>query len=112
MYIPLDPGDCMCSTMYLAASLIDNFSDFSCNDPEEECTTIRCDGLTQSISLHVNPCDVPPSLQFNVHVFANNHTHEIFANGNQTTSLSDFNGELEITMWHFDYSMDVEVSIH
>ena len=58
--------------------------------------------------MHVTPCDVPPSLQFNVS--ANGHTQKIFADGNQTTTLSDFDDTLRITIWHFDYSMDVEVS--
>ena len=109
LYIYLDPGDCMCKAMSSAASQIAYHSDFSCDDPDEECTRIRCDRPTQSISLYVTPCDVPPSLQFNV--FANGHVQIIFANGNQTTPLSDNDVELEITMWHFDYSMDVEVSI-
>ena len=75
----------------------------------EECTGIRCDNLTYPLSMYVTPCDVPPSLQFNL--IANGHTQIIFATGNQTTRLSDVDGTLEITMWHFDYSMDVVVRI-
>ena len=74
----------------------------------EECTGIRCDDLTHPLSMYVTPCDVPPSLQFNL--TANGHTQIIFATGNQTTSLRYVDATLEITMWHFDYSMDVKVS--
>ena len=85
-----------------------SMSDPSCYITDDECTDTRCGGLTYTVSMYLTPCDVPPSLQFNV--FANGHTRIIFADGNQTTALSDVNGTLQLIMWHFDYSMDVEVS--
>ena len=113
VYFPLDPGDCMCHTMDDAAYNIQNLTDFNCYTTDEECTTINCDisdSVAQSVSMSVKPCDDPPSVQVNV--LANGHTHIIVANDNTTTSLSEIDAELRINLWHFDYSMDVQVSKH
>ena len=100
----------MCSTVEDMGHRINSiFYNFWCNITDEECTSVRCDNPTYSVSMYVTPCDAPPSLQFNV--YANGHTQIIFTTGNQTTTLSVVNGTLNITMWHFDYSMDVSVSI-
>ena len=58
----------------------------------------------------VNPCNDPPSLQVNV--LANGRTQTILANDNTTTSLSEVDAQLRINLWHFDYSMDVQVCKH
>ena len=98
----------MCRTMQNVLYSMNYFSGSLCNITDEECTDIRCDVPAHPVSMHVTPCDVPPSLQFNV--FVNGHTQIIFADGNQTTALSDVDGTLQIIMWQSDYSMDVEVS--
>ena len=90
-------------------NVVYSMSNPSCYITNDECTDTRCDSLTYpTVSMYVTSCDVPPSLQFNV--FASGRTQIIFADGNQTTALSDVDGTLQLFMWHFDYSMDVEVS--
>ena len=111
VYIPLDPGDCMCSTMQEVAGNLHDLTDFSCNTTDKECSSIRCnisDSPAQSVTMYVSPCNDPPSLRLNIIV--NGNTQNIETNGNQTTILSDIAADLRITIWHFDYSMDVEVS--
>ena len=66
--------------------------------------------VMESFSMTVISCDDPPSIQLNVH--ANNLTQTILANDNTTTSLNKVDAALNISLWHFDYSMDVEVCIH
>ena len=114
VYIPLDPGDCVCAAQCkkwqttFMTSLISHVI-YTTN---EECSSIRCnisDSPAQSVTLYVSPCNDPPSLQLNIIV--NGNTQNIDTNGNQTTVLSDIAADLKITIWHFDYSMDVEVSI-
>ena len=111
IYFPLDPGDCMCSTMQEAADNLHNLTAFPYDITDEECTTIRCiiaDNPPQSVTTRISPCDDPPSLHTTVVI--NGHTQNVVANGNQTTTLTDIAADLKITIWHFDYSMDVEVS--
>ena len=114
VYFPLDPGDCMCSTMEEAAENLHNLTAFSCNITDEECTNIYCvisDTNPQSyVDTRISPCDNPPSLHTTVVIYGNTQT--IDANGNKTTRLNVLPADLKITIWHFDYSMDVEVSIH
>ena len=84
----------------------------NCNT-DNECTTVRCDvskSVVESVSITVTSCDDPPSIQLNVH--ANGHTQSILANDNTTTSLSEVDAELRTKLWHFDYSMDVEVCVY
>jgi hypothetical protein len=112
LYIPLDPGDCMCSTMEDAADNIHNLTSFSCSVTDEECTSIQCDIADipgQSVGVTVSPCDDPPSLQFAVIV--NGNTQSISADGNKTVSLGEVDADLRIRIWHFDYSMDVELTV-
>ena len=111
IYFPLDPGDCMCSTMQEAADNLHNLTAFPCDITDEECTTIRCtisDNPPGSVTTRISPCDDPPSLHTTV--VMNGDTQNIDTSGNLTTTLNDIPADLKITIWHFDYSMDVEVS--
>ena len=118
VYIPLDPGDCMCNTMQEAADNLHDLTGFSCDTTDDECTSIRCDVSDssaqslplQSVGMSVRPCDDPPSLILSVAV--NGDTQPITADDNKVVSLSHLDAKLRISVWHFDYSMDVEVSIH
>ena len=113
VYVPLDPGDCMCSTMEEAADNIHNLTSFSCSVTDEECTSIRCNvsiSPVQSFGMTVSPCDDPPSLQFAM--TANDATQSVSVNHNTTIPLNTIPAGLRISIWHFDYSIDVEVSTH
>ena len=99
--------------MQEVADNIHDLTSFLCNITDEECTSIICNvsvSPVQSFGMSVTPCDDPPSLQVNVIV--DGDTQSIFADGNKTVSLRDVDADLRIRIWHFDYSMDVEVSIH
>ena len=98
-----------------AADNIHNLTSFSCSVTDEECTSIQCDiGISdvplQSVGMTVSPCDDPPSLQFAV--IANGDTQSISVDHDTTIPLNAIAAELRIRIWHFDYSMDVEVSTH
>ena len=99
--------------MQEVADNVYDLASFLCRITDEGCTSIQCDvsdSPVQSVGMTVSPCDDPPSLQVNVIV--DSDTQYIFANGNKTVSLSDIDDTLRISIWHFDYSMDVEVSIN
>ena len=111
VFIPLHPGDCMCDTLQYESHTPIGYT--VCSTTDKECNTILCDvsnSVVESFSMTVISCDDPPSIQLNVH--ANNLTQTILANDNTTTSLSETVNELRISLWHFDYSMDIEVCIH
>ena len=104
--------------MQKVADNLHDLTSFSCDTTDEECTNIQCDGVDssaqslplQSISMGVTPCDDPPSLHLNVDV--NCDTQSIHADDNKIVSLSHLDAALGISVWHFDYSMDVEVSMN
>ena len=118
VYIPLNPGVCMCNTMQEVADNIHDLTGFSCDTTDNECNSIRCDESDsssqslplQSVGMSVSPCDDPPSLILNVGV--NGDTQSITADDNKVVSLSHLDATLRISLWHFDYSMDVEVSMN
>ena len=99
--------------MQEVAENLHEFTAFSCNTTDDECTSIRCDVIdtsVQSVGMSVVPCSDPPSLVLSVDVEGD--TQSISADGNRTVTLNDVPANLRINIWHFDYSMDVEVSIH
>ena len=108
VYIPLDPADCMCSSMENVAADIHLTTNYSCNTTAV-CNVITCDvrdSPLRSVDVTVNPC--PPSLDVNIDILG--RVRKIHANGNTTTSLGSVGVTLILTLWHYDYSMDVEVS--
>ena len=108
VYIPLDPADCMCSSMENVAADIHLTTNYSCNTTAV-CNVITCDvrdSPLRSVDVTVNPCHNPPSLDVNIDILG--RVSKIHANDNTTTSLGSV--ALILTLWHYDYSMDVEVS--
>ena len=96
----------------VADDIFNHTAELYCYITDEECTSISCNAIDieyplQTVGMTVSPCDDPPSLQLNV-----NDTQSIFADGNKTVSLGEVDADLRIRIWHFDYSMDVEVSTH
>ena len=112
LYVPLFPGDCMCSSMKNVASEIHERTNYNCR-VNSDCGEIQCTvrhNTLKSINLIINSCDHPPSVDVELHMEGDDELIKIHADHNTTTKLdSQLGGDLVIDLWHFNYSMDVEV---
>ena len=98
----------MCSSMENIATDIHSVS-YTCNTAKN-CTGVNCitnNSPLQSVNLTVFPCDSPPSLDLDVTLWTT--VYRIHANDN-TTRILDNGVAIKIEIWHFDYSMDIQVS--
>ena len=112
VYIPLDPADCLCSSMQNVAEDIHLLSDFSCNTTVGNCAEIVCDVVNsplQFVSMEVIQCDSPPSLDISIVLQSSNY--HVSTNTNRTLVLTSVGATLYINIWHYDYSMDVQVCV-
>ena len=107
VYVPLKPADCMCSSMKNIATDIHSVS-YICNTAKD-CTQLNCtvnDSPLQSMNLTVYPCDSPPSLDLDVNLWTTVYrTHS----SDNTTTVLDNGVTVKIEIWHYDYSMDIQV---
>ena len=111
VYIPLDPYGCMCSSMETLAEDVNldisGSTDYNCT---ANCTEVVCevwDSSLHAVRMTVYQCDQPPSLM--VEIAIDGATHAFKVNNNDTVSLGDLGIQLEVMLWHFNYSMDVQV---
>ena len=111
VYIPLDPHGCMCSSMQ---SIL--LSNNTC-ESIDECNHIRCNASNtamESFEMNVTACHHPPNpyqdpyLDFKILMGHIHLIHNVHYSG--TTRLSGSAAILYLTMWKFDYSMDIEAS--
>ena len=101
----------MCSSMENVASEIHDRTNYDCtvnNDCDEIQCTVRHNTL-KSLNLIFNSCDLPPSVDVELHMEGDEVPIKIHANRNTTTKLDRLGEDLVIDLWHFDYSMDIEV---
>ena len=93
------------------ASEIHDRTNYDCTvniDCDEIHCTVRHNAL-KSLKLTINSCDHPPSVDVELHVDGDEKPIKIHANHNTTTKLDRLGEDFVIDLWHFDYSMDIEV---
>lgn len=112
VYIPLDPADCMCSSVENVAADIQLRTSYNCSTTARcmqiLCNVINTNSSLQSVDIVVNSCDNPPSLSLGVHTLDSSWT--MHATDNTTMSLDGVGVVMLLKIWHYNYSMDVEVS--
>ena len=95
--------------MDIVADNIHDRINFACTT-YTDCAQVHCTtrhGPLQGINLVVNSCDKPPSVDMELVIGGDKKM--IHADHNITTSVDGIDEEFIIDLWHFDYSMDVEV---
>ena len=102
----------MCSSLEQVARDIDlNIgTDFTTlyNYTSPSCSQVVCDVINtpfQSLNMSVHSCDSPPSIDLSITIRGEAHSYNI--GRNQSISLSDF--LIEVQIWHYNYSMDIQV---
>ena len=91
------------------ASQIHYRANYDCtvnNDCDEIYCTVRHSTL-RSVNFIFNSCDHPPSVDVELHM--DSGTVTVHANDNTTQTVQSLGVDLIIDLWHFDYSMDVQV---
>ena len=98
----------MCSSMENVASEIHHKINYDCTT-FDDCTEIQCTtrhSILQSMNFIINSCE--KSLDVELHMEGDEIT-TVHAEDNTTETLDSLGVDLIIDLWHFDYSMDVEV---
>ena len=101
----------MCSSMKNVASEIHERTNYDCTI-NSDCGEIQCTvrhNTLKSINLIINSCDHPPSVDVELHMEGDEVPIKIHADRNTTTKLDRLGEDLVIDLWHFNYSMDIEV---
>ena len=111
LFVPLFPHDCICDSMENVASNIHYRANYDCtvnNDCDEIQCTVRHSTL-HSVNFIFNSCDDPPSVDVELHM--DSGTVTVHANDNITERVESLDVDMIIDLWHFDYSMDVQVYV-
>ena len=114
VYFPLNiyPIKCMEKiASYIDLNIEDAHTDYSCCAVNS--TYLHChvqNSSFQYVAMRVHPCANPPSIDLIITV---DNDRNVYSNISQNSSIyvTEDNIEIQISLWHYNYSMDVQVHL-
>ena len=112
IFVPLNTSECMCDSLERIADDVDLdigtsiITLYNCTNPN--CSRVVCtvlDSPVQFVNMTVHSCDSPPSIDLSTAISGTAHSYNV--DHSQTISSSGF--QMNVDIWHFNYSMDVQV---
>ena len=88
---------------------ITDATDYFCSAVDS--TSLDCFVLNSSlqyVALRVHPCANPPSIDIEINIDNDVHMHNNISR-NSSIYVTEDNIEIQIYLWHYDYSMDIQV---